>query len=151
MPSGLCWIPTRLYTPCTHIQDKAGAKARESEMQAWLHCWTQVSFPAERDRSVCGCAKREAETLFWRQGRGQTMCKLTIHAPGTRFIIPLNTCKSKFQDKISKRLKITSVQHQTLSCSGHRLWNLYLGSRKFRLIRNKNCHFFSRWCVWVLY
>ena len=31
------WIPILLYAPGAHIQDKAGAKAREIEMQAWFH------------------------------------------------------------------------------------------------------------------
>ena len=44
------WIPTLLYAPGAHIKDKAGAKARESEMQAWFHYWTQVSLPAESNR-----------------------------------------------------------------------------------------------------
>lgn len=132
-------IPTLLYAPVLISKTKLGPKPERvkckpgSIVEPRYH--SQLSVTGQY-----GCVKGEAETLFWRWG--QTMCKPTIHAPGTWFIIPLNsTCKSKFQDKISKHLKITSVQHQTLSClatgSGTCIW----AAENLDWIRNKT-HFF---------
>lgn len=111
VPWGMCWTPTLLYSCHTHTQDTAGAKAKDSEMQAWLHYGDPVIMPSWRWQRSLGSCGRGRLRIFSAGGGGDGPClnllsKPLAHTPLSHWTSPT---KHTFKDKINKHLKTATA------------------------------------------